>query len=56
MDRGFAKNPLRKNHARILRKIAADDTENLGDLSTLADPDVVAKPIENHKSSNTNIA
>jgi len=41
---------------RILRKIAADDTENLGDLSTLADPAVVAKLIENHKSSNTNIA
>ncbi|MBW2942013.1 acetate--CoA ligase [Zhongshania aquimaris] len=41
---------------RILRKIAADDTENLGDLSTLADPAVVAKLIENHKLSNTNIA
>lgn len=56
MDRGFAKNPFRKNHARILRKIAADDTENLGDLSTLAAPNVVAKLIENHKSSSTNIA
>ena len=26
---------------RILRKIAGGDTENLGDISTLADPTVV---------------
>ena len=26
---------------RILRKIAEGDTTNLGDISTLADPDVV---------------
>ena len=27
---------------RILRKIAAQETDNLGDISTLADPSVVA--------------
>ena len=32
---------------RILRKIAANDIENLGDTTTLADPDVVQKLIEN---------
>ena len=41
---------------RILRKIAADDTDNLGDLSTLADPTVVTKLIESHKAENTEIA
>jgi acetyl-CoA synthetase len=28
---------------RILRKIAANETEQLGDISTLADPAVVAQ-------------
>jgi acetyl-CoA synthetase len=32
---------------RILRKIAADDYENLGDTSTLADPGVVADLVDN---------
>ena len=32
---------------RILRKIAADDFGNLGDISTLADPAVVEDLIEN---------
>jgi len=32
---------------RILRKIAANETENLGDISTLADPAVVAELIKN---------
>jgi len=32
---------------RILRKIAANDFENLGDISTLADPDVVRQLIDN---------
>jgi acetyl-CoA synthetase len=32
---------------RILRKIASDELENLGDTSTLADPDVVDELIEN---------
>jgi acetyl-CoA synthetase len=31
---------------RILRKIAANDYSNLGDTSTLADPDVVAQLVE----------
>jgi len=30
---------------RILRKIAEDDIENLGDISTLADPSVVKQLI-----------
>ena len=35
---------------RILRKIASDDFDNLGDTSTLADPGVVSDLIENHKT------
>lgn len=35
---------------RILRKVAADQTENLGDISTLADPAVVKDLIANHQS------
>jgi len=35
---------------RILRKVAADDYENLGDTSTLADPDVVEDLIENRQN------
>ena len=35
---------------RILRKIAADEFDNLGDTSTLAEPDVVTKLIEGHKA------
>ncbi|OGR26355.1 MAG: acetate--CoA ligase [Desulfobacterales bacterium RIFOXYA12_FULL_46_15] len=34
---------------RILRKIATDEFDQLGDISTLADPDVVGHLIENHK-------
>ncbi|MBD2858936.1 acetate--CoA ligase [Spongiibacter sp. KMU-158] len=34
---------------RILRKIAANDYDNLGDISTLADPSVVARLIETHR-------
>lgn len=34
---------------RILRKIAADEYESLGDISTLADPDVVARLISGHQ-------
>ena len=32
---------------RILRKIAANELENLGDTSTLADPGVVQQLIDN---------
>ncbi|MBA3027274.1 MAG: acetate--CoA ligase [Desulfobacteraceae bacterium] len=35
---------------RILRKIASDEFDNLGDTSTLADPSVVEALIETHKS------
>ena len=31
---------------RILRKIAQNDTENLGDISTLLNPDVVQSIID----------
>ena len=36
---------------RILRKIASNDFENLGDTSTLADPSVVDDLIENRKNN-----
>ena len=32
---------------RILRKIANNDTENLGDVTTLADPKIVEELMEN---------
>ena len=32
---------------RILRKIAENDPDNLGDTSTLAEPEVVAALVEN---------
>jgi acetyl-CoA synthetase len=35
---------------RILRKIAANDYSNLGDISTLADPAVVEDLIANRQS------
>lgn len=38
---------------RILRKIAAGDTSNLGDTSTLADPGVVEKLLEEKQAMNT---
>jgi acetyl-CoA synthetase len=37
---------------RILRKIAENDFDNLGDISTLADPGVVEQLIENRKNRN----
>ena len=44
---GLPKTRSGKIMRRILRKIAADDFENLGDTSTLADPSVVTDLIEN---------
>ncbi len=35
---------------RILRKIAEDEFSNLGDISTLADPSVVEKLIDNRQN------
>ncbi len=37
---------------RILRKIAEGDTSNLGDTSTLLDPDIVQKLIDGRKNNN----
>ena len=36
---------------RILRKIAANDTNDLGDVTTLADPSVVHILIEKHNDT-----
>jgi len=44
---GLPKTRSGKIMRRILRKIAANDFENLGDISTLADPDVVRQLIDN---------
>jgi len=44
---GLPKTRSGKIMRRILRKIAANDYESLGDTSTLADPDVVNQLIEN---------
>ena len=44
---GLPKTRSGKIMRRILRKIAADETESLGDTSTLADPGVVADLVEN---------
>ena len=44
---GLPKTRSGKIMRRILRKIAEDDTGNLGDVSTLADPAVVADLVEN---------
>ena len=43
---GLPKTRSGKIMRRILRKIAANDTENLGDTTTLADPSVVANLVE----------
>ena len=44
---GLPKTRSGKIMRRILRKIAANETEGLGDTSTLADPAVVQELIEN---------
>jgi acetyl-CoA synthetase len=36
---------------RILRKIASNEIDNLGDTTTLADPSVVDELIENRENS-----
>ena len=35
---------------RILRKIAASEYDGLGDLTTLAEPEVVERLIQEHKT------
>jgi acetyl-CoA synthetase len=47
---GLPKTRSGKIMRRILRKVAADDFENLGDTSTLADPVVVEHLIENRQN------
>lgn len=47
---GLPKTRSGKIMRRILRKIAAMDTENMGDTSTLADPSIVDQLIEIRKS------
>ncbi len=44
---GLPKTRSGKIMRRILRKIAADETDALGDTSTLADPTVVGELVEN---------
>ncbi|MFP7675249.1 acetyl-coenzyme A synthetase, partial [Marivita sp. S0852] len=46
---GLPKTRSGKIMRRILRKIAENDTDSLGDTSTLADPSVVDDLIENRK-------
>ena len=36
---------------RILRKISADETEDLGDITTLADPSVVELIVNKHNTN-----
>ena len=45
---GLPKTRSAKIMRRILRKVAASQTEDLGDISTLADPSVVKEIVENH--------
>jgi acetyl-CoA synthetase len=47
---GLPKTRSGKIMRRILRKVAADDYGNLGDTSTLADPEVVEDLIENRQN------
>ena len=47
---GLPKTRSGKIMRRILRKIASNEFENLGDTSTLADPSVVEKLIKNRKN------
>ncbi|WP_237055771.1 acetate--CoA ligase [Microbulbifer sediminum] len=46
---GLPKTRSGKIMRRILRKIAADESDQLGDISTLADPSVVAQLLDNHQ-------
>jgi acetyl-CoA synthetase len=46
---GLPKTRSGKIMRRILRKIAAHEYEDLGDITTLADPGVVAKLVADHR-------
>jgi acetyl-CoA synthetase len=47
---GLPKTRSGKIMRRILRKIAASEYDGMGDISTLAEPEVVARLIEEHKA------
>ena len=47
---GLPKTRSGKIMRRILRKIASSEYEGLGDLTTLAEPEVVERLIEEHKT------
>ena len=49
---GLPKTRSGKIMRRILRKIAANQHEDLGDTTTLADPSVVSSLVENRKNRN----
>ena len=49
---GLPKTRSGKIMRRILRKIAANEHDELGDTSTLADPSVVNSIVENRKNKN----
>ena len=46
---GLPKTRSGKIMRRILRKIASNQTEDLGDISTLLNPDVVQEIIDNYQ-------
>ena len=50
MSAGLPKTRSGKIMRRILRKIASNDFDNLGDTTTLADPTVVDDLIKNRKN------
>ena len=47
---GLPKTRSGKIMRRILRKIAANDPDNLGDITTLADPSVVESLVQNRQN------
>jgi len=49
---GLPKTRSGKIMRRILRKIAANEHDQLGDITTLADPSVVTSIVENRKNRN----
>jgi len=49
---GLPKTRSGKIMRRILRKIAANEHDELGDTSTLADPSVISSIVENRKNKN----
>jgi acetyl-CoA synthetase len=50
VTRGLPKTRSGKIMRRILRKIAAEEYDGLGDITTLAEPEVVERLVEQHKA------